>query len=78
MGLNLAPLKCLGFRSPAEAFLNDLGEPLTIRFNTRVESPSLIRRFDPALDVVKRAERRVLQKLKCCEKVRMARKRTLQ
>ena len=36
MTLNLTPRKWLGFRSPAEALLNDLGEPLTIRFNTLV------------------------------------------
>lgn len=36
MTLNLTPRKCLGFRSPAEAFLNELGKTLTIRFNTRV------------------------------------------
>ncbi|RMD93822.1 MAG: IS30 family transposase, partial [Alphaproteobacteria bacterium] len=33
MTMNLTPRKCLGFRSPAEAFLNELGKPLTIRFN---------------------------------------------
>ena len=36
MTLNLTPRKCLGFRSPAEALLNELGKPLKIRFNTRV------------------------------------------
>ena len=36
MTLNLTPRKCLGFRSPAEAFLNELGKPLAIRFNARV------------------------------------------
>ena len=36
MTLNLTPRKCLGFRSPAEAFLNELEKPLTIRFNTNV------------------------------------------
>jgi len=36
MTLNLTPRKCLGFGSPAEAFLNELGKPLTIRFNTTV------------------------------------------
>ena len=36
MTLNLTPRKCLGFRSPTEAFLNELGKSLTIRFNTRV------------------------------------------
>ncbi len=36
MSLNLTPRKCLGFKTPAEAFLNALGKTLTIRFNTRV------------------------------------------
>ena len=36
MTLNLTPRKCLGFRSPAEAFLNELGKTLTIRFNAPV------------------------------------------
>lgn len=36
MTLNLTPRKCLGFRSPAEAFLNEIGKSLTIRFNTPV------------------------------------------
>lgn len=36
MTLNLTPRKCLGFRSPAEAFLNELGKTLTIRFNANV------------------------------------------
>ena len=36
MSVNLTPRKHLGFRSPAEAFLNELEPPLTIRFNTRV------------------------------------------
>ena len=36
MTLNLTPRKCLGFRPPAEAFLNELGKPFTIRFNARV------------------------------------------
>jgi IS30 family transposase len=36
MTLNLTPRKCLGFKSPAEAFLNALGKNLTIRFNTPV------------------------------------------
>lgn len=36
MTLNLTPRKCLGFRSPAEAFLNELGKELTIRFNAPV------------------------------------------
>ena len=36
MTLNLTPRKCLGFRSPAEAFLNELGKKLSIRFNAPV------------------------------------------
>lgn len=36
MTLNLTPRKCLGFKSPIEAFLNALGKNLTIRFNTPV------------------------------------------
>jgi len=36
MTLNLTPRKCLGFRSPAEAFLNELGKTLSIRFNAIV------------------------------------------
>ncbi len=36
MTLNLTPRKCLGYRSPAEAFLNELGKELTIRFNAPV------------------------------------------
>ena len=36
MTINLTPRKCLGFRSPAEAFLNELGKSLTIRFNASV------------------------------------------
>jgi IS30 family transposase len=36
MTINLTPRKCLGFRSPAEAFLNELGKTLTILFNTNV------------------------------------------
>ncbi len=36
MTLNLTPRKCLGFRSPAEAFLNELGKTLSIRFNAPV------------------------------------------
>ena len=33
--LSLSPRKCLGFRSTAEAFLNKLRKPLTIRFQNR-------------------------------------------
>lgn len=36
MTLNLTPRKCLGFRTPAEAFLAALGKSLTIRFNAPV------------------------------------------
>ena len=36
MTMNLTPRKCLGFRSPAEAFLNELGITLKIRFNANV------------------------------------------
>jgi transposase, IS30 family len=36
MGLNLTPRKCIGFRTPAEAFLDALGKNLTIRFNAPV------------------------------------------
>ena len=36
MSLNLTPRKCLGFKTPAEAFLDTLGKTLTIRFNAPV------------------------------------------
>ena len=36
MTLNLTPRKCLGFKTPAEAFLGSLGKSLTIRFNASV------------------------------------------
>ena len=36
MSLNLTPRKCLGFKTPAEAFLDPLGKSLTIRFNASV------------------------------------------
>jgi len=36
MTLNLTPRKCLGFKTPAEAFLSALGKTLTIRFNATV------------------------------------------
>ncbi len=36
MTLNLTPRKCLGFRSPIEAFLGELGEHVDIRFHGRV------------------------------------------
>jgi IS30 family transposase len=32
MTLNLTPRKCLGFRSPVEAFLSELGKDVEIRF----------------------------------------------
>lgn len=36
MTLNLTPRKCLGFRSPLEAFLAELGKAVDIRFHRRV------------------------------------------
>lgn len=36
MTLNLTPRKCLGFRSPIEAFLGELGKQVDIRFHGRV------------------------------------------
>jgi hypothetical protein len=36
MTLNLTPRKCLGFRSPVEAFLAELGKDLDIRFHRHV------------------------------------------
>lgn len=36
MTLNLTPRKCLGFRSPVEAFLAELGKNVDIRFRRRV------------------------------------------
>ena len=36
MSVNLTPRKCLGFKTPAEAFLSALGKDLTIRFNAAV------------------------------------------
>ena len=36
MTLNLTPRKCLGFRSPIEAFLGELGKQVDIRFHSRV------------------------------------------
>ena len=36
MTLNLTPRKCLGFRSPIEAFLAELGKQVEIRFHSRV------------------------------------------
>ena len=32
MTLNLTPRKCLGFRTPLEAYLNELGKSLETRF----------------------------------------------
>ena len=32
MTINLTPRKCLGFRSPVEAFLSELGRDVRIRF----------------------------------------------
>ena len=32
MTINLTPRKCLGYRSPVEAFLSELGKNLEIRF----------------------------------------------
>jgi IS30 family transposase len=36
MSINLTPRKCLGFKSPVEAFLNELGKDMIIRFNANV------------------------------------------
>ncbi|MEM7526729.1 MAG: hypothetical protein AAF416_03500 [Pseudomonadota bacterium] len=36
MTINLTPRKCLGFRSPLEAFLGELGKQVDIRFHGRV------------------------------------------
>lgn len=36
MTLNLTPRKCLGFKTPVEAFLSELGKDVQIRFATRV------------------------------------------
>ncbi len=36
MTFNLTPRKCLGFKTPAEAFLSPLGNTVTIRFNATV------------------------------------------
>lgn len=36
MTLNLTPRKCLGYRTPVEAFLAELGSDIQIRFSTRV------------------------------------------
>lgn len=36
MTLNLTPRKCLGYRSPLEAFLAELGKQINIRFNAPV------------------------------------------
>ena len=36
MTLNLTPRKCLGFKSPIEAFLAELGKDIEIRFHRHV------------------------------------------
>ena len=36
MTLNFTPRKCLGFRSPVEAFLAELGKDIDIRFHRHV------------------------------------------
>ena len=36
MTLNLTPCRCLGFKSPVEAFLAELGKDVDIRFHNRV------------------------------------------
>ena len=36
MTLNLTPRKCLGYRSPLEAFFSELGKQVDIRFHGRV------------------------------------------
>lgn len=36
MSINLTPRKCLGFKSPVEAFLNELGKDIKICFNANV------------------------------------------
>ena len=36
MSLNLTPRKCLGYNTPIEAFLAELGKDIQIRFNGRV------------------------------------------
>jgi IS30 family transposase len=36
MSINITRGKCLGFKFPAEAFLNELGKDMTIRFNAIV------------------------------------------
>jgi transposase, IS30 family len=36
MTLNLTPRKCLGFQSPVEAFLAELGKDVDIRFHRHV------------------------------------------
>ena len=36
MTINTTPRKCLGFRSPIEAFLTELGKNIDIRFNAHV------------------------------------------
>jgi IS30 family transposase len=36
MSINITPGKCLRFKFPVEAFLNELGKDMTIRFNTNL------------------------------------------
>ena len=36
MSINLTPRKCLGFKSPVEAFLSELGKDIKICFNANV------------------------------------------
>jgi IS30 family transposase len=36
MSINLTPRKCLGLKFPVEAFLNELGKDMIIRFNANV------------------------------------------
>lgn len=36
MSINITPGKCLDFKSPVEAFLNELGKDMTIRLNTNL------------------------------------------
>jgi IS30 family transposase len=36
LSLNLTPRKCLGYRSPVEAFLAELGKDVDVRFHRHV------------------------------------------
>ncbi len=40
--INTTPRKCTGFKSPVEAFLNELGKHVDIRFNANVALRSCI------------------------------------